>query len=190
MSILSPGSPSPPAPSHHIFLGVDPGKTGALAALYPDGHWQIAPMPGTDQDVLHWLRNVRETEIGWGRVHSVIEQIDPRPTTVFDKTTGKFRPTILKSTCLLYGHYLALKMALAACAIPYEEHPPIRWQKTFNLSPREKGETDNAWKKRLRARAQQLFPQVEIPLQAADAVLLAEYARRSHQGAFHARAKK
>lgn len=44
------------------------------------------------------------------------------------------------------------------------------------------GESETQWKNRLKAKAQQLFPQQEVTLATADALLIAEFGRRKRSG--------
>ena len=78
-------------------------------------------------------------------------------------------------------NYGMLRMALIAAGIGFETVTPQTWQK--KMSCMSKGD-----KKVTRAKAQELFPQVQItgrgiksPTHAvADALLIAEYGRRVH----------
>jgi hypothetical protein len=80
------------------------------------------------------------------------------------------------------ANYGALRMALTAAGIPFEEVVPGVWQRGLNIPPRKKTEGKTAWKNRLKAKAQQLFPSVKITLATADALLIAEFCRRKHEG--------
>jgi hypothetical protein len=106
--------------------------------------------------------------------------------------------------------YGTLLMALTAAGISFEEITPQVWQKALHIPPRKKGvkrrvpnpkkpskmktivkggETDRQWKGRLRNKAQQLFPSLEVwrgtignQLAVADAILIAEFCRRRQEG--------
>lgn len=54
---------------------------------------------------------------------------------------------------------------------------PQAWQKGVEMK-REKGEKQDAWKRRLRARAQELFPDLKVTLKTADALLMLDVGRR------------
>ncbi len=157
-------------------LGIDPGVNGGLSVL-SDGEVKCVKMPATDGDVLEKLADWRVSCLG-GEMYAVIEQQTPRPTFLFDKVPKKFKGTILKSTCLLYGHYRMLQGLLTASGIPFEEATPQKWQKALGIRKREKGETDTKWKNHLKSIAQRLYPKLKITLATSDAVLLMEYARR------------
>lgn len=145
----------------------------------------LVKMPETRGDLLDQLRGW----VGGGAAHAtdslaalpvlaLIEQQTPRPTLVFDHELKKLRPRILKSTCLLYASYERCLTALQALGISHEEVSPARWQKALRIPPRSKGENTKDWKRRLKGKAQQLFPREKVTLAVGDALLIAEYARR------------
>jgi len=64
--------------------------------------------------------------------------------------------------------------------IPYQAVTPQTWMKTYMLK-KDKGESNTNWKNRLKQRAQQLFPNEKVVLWSADALLMAEFARRHYK---------
>lgn len=158
---------------HTTYLGIDPGLGGGLAVLR-NGQLQILKMPPTERDLWDFLYQLE------GEVCAVIEQQIPRPTSYFDKETGRWRASILKSTCLLYGSYMSLRAMLIAADIRFEETPPKRWQKALSIPPKKRGESLVQWKNRLKAKGQQLYPSTKVTLAVADAILLVEYCRRQN----------
>jgi hypothetical protein len=119
---------------------------------------------------------------GRGKTYAAVEQQTARPTVFFDRSSGQWRSTVLRSTCVLYGSYLSLRAMLVAAGLPFEDCPPKRWQSHLGIPPRAKGEDDRKWKNRLKARAQQLFPSVRrVTLATADALLIAEWCRRMRE---------
>ena len=73
-------------------------------------------------------------------------------------------------------------MALTAAGIPFEEVTPVVWQRGLGIPVRKKDESRSQFKGRLKAKAQQLFPQVKVTLKTADALLISEYCRRKREG--------
>ncbi len=73
------------------------------------------------------------------------------------------------------GH---IEMALLANKIPYICELPQMWQKEFHLGIRGK-KSKTEWKKILRNHAQQLYPNIKITAETADAILLMEYGLRN-----------
>ncbi len=160
-----------------VYLGIDPGENGGIAAICSDGT-ETVKMPDTEKDVFDYLA-------GWDinyKVTAFLEQIDPRPTSWYDKSKGRWTASILKSTCLIYGNYLFLRGLLIASGISFFSEQPQSWQKGLKIPKKEKSETPAQWKNRLKGRAQQLFPNLKITLATADALLMAEYCRRCHVG--------
>lgn len=154
-------------------LGIDPGENGAAVLL---GSRRITfRLEGkTPADIWQFFNSYK------GLIEfAVIEQIIPRPTMVFDHEIKRVVPRILKSTCQIYGSYIQLCSFLIAAGIPFEDCPPQRWQKPLHIAPREKKEPEKAFKRRLRYKAQTLFPREKIIADTGDAFLIAEYCRQS-----------
>ena len=78
--------------------------------------------------------------------------------------------------------YGGLRMALTAAQIPFESATPQNWQKSLGIGKKGKTETRTSFKNRLKAKAQQLFPNLKVTLATSDALLLAEYCRRKRTG--------
>ena len=148
-----------------IYMGIDPGKNGGIAVLNGNTVHPLK-MPETPADLLTWL-----TAFPQGTI-AVIEQVGGY--------AGQGQPG---SAMFNFGKGVGhLEMALLACKIPFEQVTPQRWQKAMGISNRKKTETKTQWKNRIKAKAQQLFPGVDVTLAVADALLIAEYCRRKHQG--------
>lgn len=143
-----------------VYIGLDPGVSGGIAALSDDGAIYGGPwkMPETDADVFEVLGLIAHTER-----KAVLERVSASPQmgVVSAFTFGK--------------GYGALRMALTSVGTPFDEVTPQRWQKAMQCLTR----GDKNVSKR---RAQQLFPQVKVTHAIADALLIAEYCRRFHKG--------
>lgn len=137
-----------------FFIGIDPGKAGGIAFIPENGNAWAHSMPDTDQDVLELLQSASEH-----KCHAVIERVGPMPkqgvVSVFTFGLG-------------YG---ALGMALLASKIPFERVSPSVWQKSLGCLT--KGDKNVSKRK-----AQELFPNIRVTHCIADALLIAEYARR------------
>lgn len=140
-----------------LFAGLDPGVNGGIAIVDNTGIVvRVSKMPATDQEVLDlfsWVPPRRTI------TRAVIERVSSSPQmgVVSAFTFGK--------------GYGALRMALTANLIPYEEVTPRRWQSALGCLT--KGDKNVS-----KARAQQLFPSIKVTHAIADALLLAEYCRR------------
>lgn len=140
------------------FIGIDPGKSGGIAAVSDDGQSTVAyKMPETEKDIWILLSSIKAE----GPCFCLIERVHSMPgqgvSSVFTFGMG-------------YG---ALRMALVGLSIPFETVNPQAWQK--GLGCLTKGDKNVS-----KARAQQLFPQIKVNHYVADALLIAEFCRRSH----------
>lgn len=154
-----------------VYLGADPGLGGGLAFLFGDGPVPLIwPMPATDRD----LWDEVDRHLGPGvAAYAVLEKVG-------GFVQGNPAPG---SAMFRFGaSYGALRMALTASGYSWDEVTPQKWQKAMGVAPRQKGEAKGAHKNRLKALAQRLFPGIKVTLATCDALLLAEYCRRSHQG--------
>ena len=70
------------------------------------------------------------------------------------------------------GH---LEMALLSLGIKTNEVTPQKWQKHFQLGSSTKCASKTEWKNKLKAKAQQLFPNEKVTLKTADALLIYQY---------------
>ena len=103
--------PELPKSGPRYYLGADPGESGGLAIIDAEGTLiSVDPVPSTAKKLLDLLRLLKRVV---PITHCAIERIDPRPTGFKDKS-GKWVQSILRSTCVLYGDYLQLHMALLA----------------------------------------------------------------------------
>ena len=151
-----------------IFVGIDPGASGSIAEFrfFVDTVFVAIPMPKTESDIFHALRFARTIP---SESFAVIEAVHSFP--------GQGVASSFKFG-MSYG---GLRMALVAAKIPFEAVTPQRWQKAMGIVSK-KSETKTQHKNRLKARCQELFPELEVTLATCDAVLLAEYARRLKNG--------
>lgn len=139
-----------------LFLGIDPGASGGLAVMYPISV-VVQPMPATDHDLVEFLKEFAD-QIKMAHLENVHSMPKQGVASSF-----KFGVS--------FG---GLKMALACLGIPFELVSPQRWQKDMGCLT--KGDKNVS-----KAKAQQLFPSVRVTHSIADALLLAEHARRTHQ---------
>ena len=142
------------------YLGIDPGKSGAIAFL-PDDHgtpWTIAT------DSTH--RDLAE---------AVLEHCDPESYAFALLEYVSSSPQMGVKSAFTFGQsFGALEMLLAATGVPFERITPRKWQTAMAcLSGGDKNVT--------KRRAQELFPSLKVTHRNADALLLAELARRTRR---------
>lgn len=136
-----------------LYLGVDPGKSGAIAAIYGNGVVDCMKLSETEHDVARWLEEYRFDSF------AMLEQVSAMPKQGV-ASTFKFGTS--------YGF---LRGILAAFEIPFETVTPVKWQATMKCRT---GGDKNITK----AAAQRLYPSLKITHANADAILLAEFCKR------------
>lgn len=135
------------------FMGIDPGKSGAIAVV--DRHGLIQAIYDRGKGTLH---DEAAFFIRWKEAVACIEFVrsSPQQGVVSAFTFGQG-----------YGQLLGM---LAATQIPFVEVRPQKWQQAMRcLSKGDKNIT--------KAAAQRLFPTQKVTHAIADALLLAEYCR-------------
>lgn len=138
-----------------VYLGIDPGKSGSISAMWDDGQpsTSCARGDGTEHDMAGWLR-----QFDLDGAVAVIERVSSSPQM---GVTSAF--TFGRSYGFLRGLLTALK-------VPYREVSPQTWQRSLScLSGGDKNKTKQA--------AQQRWPAMKITHRNADSLLIAEYAR-------------
>ena len=151
-----------------VFIGIDPGVSGGLAALDGAGHVLSAiKMPDTDVAVYAWMRGFGE----YSTTRAVIERVNA------GVWGGKKRGQKMGVTsAFTFGRGVgALQMGLHAAGIVFHEVEPREWQDA--LTCRSGGD-----KNITKTRAIELFPDSNITHRIADALLIAHYCRLLHTG--------
>jgi Holliday junction resolvasome RuvABC endonuclease subunit len=155
-----------------VFMGIDPGISGGIAVIRK-GKVSHTSMPSTERDVWEWIR--------WWQDEGDILVPDWSVMAMIEQVGGYIGEAQPGSAAFRFGQsYGGLRMALTAADIPFQAVVPKTWQKTFSLT-RGKSEAKTAWKNRIKAKAQQLFPSEKVTLAIADALLIAEHCRRTNQ---------
>lgn len=160
-------------------VGIDPGAGGGIAVVSLDNQTSVyaVKMPRTVGDL--WTLFTYLSDLNTP-LFAVIEKVGGFMGGTDEE--GKTKNKASAHTMFTFGAgYGSLCMALYASKIPYQEVPPITWQRALGLPSRGKGEDKGQHKNRLKAKAQQLFPKEEITLATADAILIAEYCRRKRK---------
>jgi len=144
-----------------IYIGIDPGASGAIAIINDTGCGLDVAAHKLDGMTYHDIAILLLETKMHGNTAAVIERVSSMPkqgvssTFKFGKIAG------------------ALEMALASTLITYRLVTPQTWQKTMGcMSKGDKNIT--------KAAAQRLFPSMKITHAIADALLIAEYCRRTH----------
>jgi len=142
------------------YLGLDPGSSGGFAVLNDAGEIVIAQKFDklTERDIWDAIKeHSLSPDIGL----AMLEQVGAMPKQGVS-STFKFGTS--------YGF---LRGLLAASDVSYEFVLPRKWQASL-------GCLTKGCKNVSKAKAQQLWPGHKITHAIADALLIAEYARRTH----------
>ena len=140
-----------------MICGIDPGKTGAIALLYPDGKAYIEDMP------------VLGKEINGASIASTFEAFPP--DHVYLEAVNSFG--MGRQSAFNFGQGVGvLKGVMAALRIPYTLISPAKWKASYSL---------NRDKDASRLLATRLFPESAEHFERkkddgrAEALLIAKY---------------
>ena len=150
---------------HKLFIGIDPGKSGAIAFIdYSTGESWSFNLKCTDKDIAEGVRDALFTQEGGAAdAFAVIEKVHSSPQMG------------VKSAFSFGQSFGKLEMVLNCFGVKFEYVSPSKWQ--GDMKCRTKGD-----KNITKAAAQRLFPEIKITHANADALLLAEYAKRIELG--------
>lgn len=156
-----------------IYLGIDPGVSGGWALLDPDGAVLLAMKMGDGPaDIGKQPQTCKDRAFVVlqepYRIHAMVERVHSSPQMGV-------------ASAFTFGRNVgAILGALAASGIPVDEIQPKAWQKIMGVvyPTRPKGDKTPRDKNVTKRRAQQLFPNLTVTHALADALLLAECARR------------
>lgn len=141
-----------------LFIGVDPGASGAIAALDENG------------DVVHVIR-LSETEREVADIFGRLIGPAGSPFAYIERVHAMPKQGVVSS--FKFGQsYGFLRGILSASMVPFEEVTPQKWQGAMGC--RTKGDKNISKQK-----AGQLFPKMRVFHWNADALLIAEYCRRT-----------
>ena len=142
------------------YAGIDPGKNGALAIIYPDGTAHVTPLASLELTTVLKALSKERHRVCLEQVHAMPQQ-------------G------VTSTFTFGMHYGWIKGILDAYNISYQEVAPQKWKRSYALDRTKQKSVDVCRK---------LFPEVSLkPTERskvdndnmAEALLLAEYGRRN-----------
>ena len=145
-----------------VFVGIDPGKSGGIAWYDEDTQNSYThKMPETVTEQLDFwakFKLVHEEK----EIVAMVEKVAAMP-----QNGSKAIWTFGFNTGVMH-------CAMQACFIPFDLVLPKKWMDSFYMK-KKKGETNTAWKNRLKNLAQQKFPQQKVTLWSADALLIMDY---------------
>lgn len=152
-----------------IAIGIDPGKHGSVAVMDMVEHkiQNVFTMPQTPTDMLALLSAFNPEDCV-----AYLEQVNEMPGQ-----KGMFE----------FGrNYGMIETSLAALKISHYKVTSQKWQKRFQLKKPTTTDKSKAYRERkaiLKAKAQEIFPQLKITLDTSDGLLIAEYAYSQEKNA-------
>lgn len=144
------------------FLGLDPGSSSGSIAFIGSAILTLELKSSTEKDVVDFLVKVK-----------------PSVQFAMLELVHSFPGQGVASSFNFGASYGSLRMALVATGISFETVTPTKWQKIFGLPTLKDAGSKTIKKNAHKARAQELFPDVRITHAIADAILIAEYNRRT-----------
>jgi hypothetical protein len=149
--------------SKRYFIGCDPGQSGGFVVLDHDQNViSVFKTPDNRVDFVDKMMDLKNLD---GQIFLIKERVHSQP-----KNGGKSNFT--------FGYNIGvLETCLTVAKIPFQDVTPQTWMKMYMMK-KEKEEAHTAWKNRLKAKAQELFPDQKVTLWNADAFLIAEFCRR------------
>ena len=142
-----------------IYIGIDPGKAGGICFLMDD-EIKTFKCPATTHDMAEELILAKDIR----KCTAVVEKVHSFPGQGV-ASTFNFGYN--------YGVWLGI---LSALHIPYQLCLPRKWMKFYGSMPKEKKDRKN----HLKQLAQQMYPDHKVTLYNADAILLANYLKKTH----------
>lgn len=186
------------------YIGIDPGASGGLVLLNCKGYpLEWAAMPSAERETFQAGakkgKKKKASDDARAEAEAAIWQLLQR--WAYEAGRGAEKPGIKaaiervrasqqmsKSSIWTFAQGVgSLRAFLIAAGIPFEEVAPQKWQKFIGVrdktGARDLKDVDITEKKnRHKEKAAKLFPMLTVTHKIADALLIAEYARRMGEG--------
>ena len=148
-----------------LYIGLDPGNISGAIAWIVSQHTVCDSRRFKDMTEKELSNLIRELKEMHSNVVAIVEKIWAFPN---QGVSSGFK----------FGeNYGLLRGLLLAYDIPHNLVTPKTWQKFYGME-KDKLESKPQGKKRLRGKAQEIFPLSKVGTETADAILIAEYARK------------
>jgi hypothetical protein len=140
-----------------VIVAIDPGANGGLAGRNADGSVWSCRMPATEGDLLALLRKKRNEGASVAHLENLV------------KFAGTNMPSSAMSVyASSWGFCKGVLMSLGFSVILVN---PKEWQKKLSLGTAS-GLSKTEWKNKLKGEAQRVFPDQDVTLATADALLI------------------
>ena len=159
-----------------MTIAIDPGKSGGFA--FVDRYSDVAAeaMPDTEGDII--------TELADMTYSSESEKV-----CIMEVVSGYIGAPQPGSAMFKFGeNYGFLKGVIMSNGFKLHLVRPQEWQKGLGLG-NSRGMKKTAWKNKLKAEAQRLYPHLKVTMKTADALLILEYYQRIFKPLEHEQSK-
>jgi hypothetical protein len=147
--------------SNQTIVAVDPGVGGGFAVKTAD-EILLFPMPESLPDMAQLLIRFKLSDS-----HLWIERVP--------KFVSKLTPAA--SVATLHENYGIIQGLAYAQGYALHRVEPKIWQDPLGLGGRKACATGPEWKRKLRTKAQELYPHLDVSLKNCDALLILHYAQ-------------
>jgi len=145
------------------IVAVDPGVSGGLAIAF-DEDIELHAMPETLTELHQLLRtNATKNAELW------IEEVP--------KFAGKNIPS--STTAVLFQNVGRIEGIAVSLGYVLHRVTPVAWQQPLGLGGRKSCDGQIEWKRKLKNKAQELYPFLDVTLKTADALLILRHAKSS-----------
>lgn len=150
---------------NQTIVACDPGVNGGFAVKTPDGIL-LFPMPESVPDIHELLMDLKLSDS-----HIWIEKVP--------KFVSKLTPAAAVAT--LHENYGIVQGLAYSQGYALHRVEPRVWQEPLGLGGRKSCATGPEWKRKLKAKAQELYPHLDVTLGNADALLILHYVTGGHR---------
>jgi hypothetical protein len=171
-----------------ISIGIDPGSSsGGITIIYETNlgtiyfeSFQLANL--TELDIVNKLEAAKLKSIT-GNISCVLEEVHAFPIKKksFNQSGEEVEGMAqgIVSTFKFGQNYGFLRGILTALRISFDDVSPQKWIKSYGMK-KDKEESKIEWKRRLRQKAEQIYPNHKIVNNTADSVLIAQYCKDNY----------
>jgi len=152
-----------------LIIAVDPGASGGIAWANAHAPAFALPMPPSVADVIGLLRDLTRGDL---QAELWLEDIP--------KFVGKAIPA--SSAAVLFRNFGYIEGAATALGLRVIMVRPHDWQKHFRLGTKKDCSSTTEWKNKLKSEAVRRFPNLNVTLKTADALLILDFAKNSGAG--------
>ena len=151
------------------IIGIDPGAAGGIAYTV-NGKTTALKMPKDLSDLVDLVNYLK----GIATPIAFIERLSVRPDDVF--VTGA-KPNMGKMFRIqkMMQNFAQLQTVFDVCDVPYCLVSPMKWQSGIRVKGEEKADR----KRRFKTLAADLFPEMNITLWNADALLIMDFGKHA-----------